>query len=69
MSDLDKTLAIIGTINQLVPAVTSLVHAVQGLFASQTASLTNEERIALLRQAGIATVAEADAWLQAHPPA
>ncbi len=64
---LETTLKILTTVNTIIPIVASLTTSVQAMFINQTPELTNTERIALLRKAGIMTVQEADLWLANHP--
>lgn len=51
---------------ELIKTVTVLVPIVQQLFAGATVDLTNEQRIAKLREAGIDLEADGVKWLKEH---
>ena len=61
-----EILDLLGKINSVLPLVLVLEKHVVALFKEMTAGLSNAERIALLKQAGVTLETKGEAWFAEH---
>lgn len=64
--NLAEIVKLLGQINMMLPLVMAIEKAVVSLFKDATPNLSNTERIAVLRMAGLTLEAKGEVWFVKH---